>query len=160
MKITEAEERRIAQRAGYRSSARILQELVSGHVIFESSRAARGEWDGFHVRNLGLSVQRRLASQAGGDARRLREKSEATVSSALGISTRRWNEREREAFSNLALLLSLMPSLSGWSRNEKRALVEIVRAKAGRDEARYLRLLQAHARLRGEIIRLGSARRG
>ncbi len=56
----------------------------------------------------------------------------------------------------LALVLDRIPDLARWSRSERDAIVEIVRAKAGREEIRYLRLLQRHPRLRSAMIRLGS----
>jgi hypothetical protein len=157
IKTTEAEERKIASRQGYRTSNRVLSQLVSGHVLFETQDTPRGDWDRFHLRHLGLAVQRRMVERAGGDAQRLRKASEAAVARALGVQTEKWKEPERAAFENLALVLALIPGLSRWSGNEKSKVVSIMRAKAGADEARYLRLLQDHPKLRDEIIRLGSA---
>jgi hypothetical protein len=159
IKTTEAEERKIASRHEYRTSTGILRRLVSGHVLFETQGTSRGDWDRFHLRHLGLAVQRRMAGRAGGDAERLRKASGAAVARALGVQTEKWKEPERTAFDNLSLTLALVPGLSRWSKNEKSKVVSIVRAKAGADEARYLRLLQDHPRLRDEIIRLGSAER-
>jgi hypothetical protein len=157
IKTTEVEERKIASRHGYRTSTGILRQLVSGHVLFETQDASRGDWDRFHMRNLGLAVQRRMAGRASGDAQRLRKASEASVARALNVQTEKWKEPERAAFNNLSLTLALIPGLSRWSKNEKSKVVNIVRAKAGADEARYLRLLQEHPKLRDAIIRLGSA---
>jgi hypothetical protein len=50
----------------------------------------------------------------------------------------------------------LVKDLSEWGDSEKRALVRIIRAKAGADEGSYLKLMQKHARLRRAIIKLGS----
>jgi len=44
---------------------------------------------------------------------------------------------------------------SNWSASEKAAVEAIVRAKSGPDEARYLHLMQRHARLRAAVIELG-----
>jgi hypothetical protein len=159
IKTTEAEERKIASREGYRTNARVLRQLVSGHVLFETPNTERGDWDRFHMRNLGLAVQRRMAKHAGGDARKLRKASEASVARALRVQMEQWKEPERTAFENLSLVLALIPGLSRWSRNEKNKVVGIIRAKAGADEARYLRLLQEHPKLRDEIIKLGSTER-
>ena len=63
---------------------------------------------------------------------------------------------ERRAFSDFALVLDLVPGMSRWSREERRGVVEVVRAKTGRTERRYLALLQRHRRLREALIRLGS----
>jgi hypothetical protein len=43
-----------------------------------------------------------------------------------------------------------------WSDTEKQALVKIIRAKAGADEAGYLKRMQRHSRLRSAMIDLGS----
>jgi hypothetical protein len=153
------EERRMASRPGYRTSAKTLRQLASGHVLFEAPSAPHGEWDRFHVRNLGLAVQRRMAERHGGDAERARRASAATVARALGVNAGRQGEDERRAFENLSLLLALVPDLSRWTEKEKEALVRIIRAKAGPEEFRYARLLHKHPRLRREIIRLGSAKR-
>jgi hypothetical protein len=49
-----------------------------------------------------------------------------------------------------------VPSLSSWSREEKRALLKIIRAKSAANEMRYARLLQKHRRLREALLELGS----
>jgi hypothetical protein len=51
----------------------------------------------------------------------------------------------------------LIPDLSGWTKDEKQEATRIIRAKAGQDESRYLRLMQQHKRMRDEFIKLGSA---
>jgi hypothetical protein len=59
-------------------------------------------------------------------------------------------------FEEFACVLALIPDLSRWTVAEKRDAARIIRAKAGADESRYVRLLQGHARLRDEIIKIGS----
>lgn len=157
------EERRLASRPGSRTPAKLLRELSSGHVIFEAPPARSvqrpGEWDDFHVRNLGLAVARRMAARHGGDSSKLRRASAARVAAALGVNTSDFDDEESLAFENLSLLAALVPDLNGWTEGEKESFVRVVRAKAGADELKYLRLLRKHGRLRGEIIRLGSAPR-
>jgi hypothetical protein len=113
-------------------------------------------WDSFHVRNIALAVTRRMAREFGGDAEKIRRASEASVARALGVNPRRWNAAEREAFAGFALALDLLPDLGRWTKEEKKALVEILRAKAGPRESRYLHLMQHHARLHAAILRLGA----
>ncbi len=113
-------------------------------------------WDRFHVRNIALAVTRRMAREFGGDAEETRRASETRVAWALGVNPRRWNPTEREAFAKLALALDLIRDLARWTKEEKRTLVEIIHAKAGPRESRYLRLMQRHARLRAAILRLGA----
>jgi hypothetical protein len=156
-RLVEREERKIAARDDYRTSASTLRRLASGHVIYEAPSAARpGEWDRFHVRNLGLAVTRRAAREFAGDADRLRAASADEVKRALNASRQKFDDETARAFSNFALVLALVPGLGDWPREDKRAVVRIVRAKAGRDETTYLRQLRRHARLRRAIIALGT----
>lgn len=150
------EERKAAATAGYRTPPKTLRKLSVGHMLFEPGHRARSDWDNFQVRKLGLAVERRMASRFGGEAARIRRESVATVARALGMKTAEMRETERRSFENLALVLALIPELSRWSKDEKLEVARIIRAKAGADEARYLRLMQRHDRLRHEIIKLGS----
>ncbi|HVG34659.1 MAG TPA: hypothetical protein VM911_16440 [Pyrinomonadaceae bacterium] len=156
-KLVLEEERRVAARPLYRTRAETLRELSVGHMLLEFPASQSSDWDGFHVRNLGLAVQRRMAKSFAGDAERMRSAAMKTVARALGLRTAKWKEAERQAFENLSLVLSLVPDLSSWTKDEKLAVARIIRAKAGRDESRYLCLMQQHEKLRSEFIRLGSA---
>jgi hypothetical protein len=98
-----------------------------------------------------------MATRYGGDAARARREASVRVSRTIGARTTRWSAAEKAAFENLALVLDLVPDLARWTREERRALVEIARAKAGREEIRYLHLLQKHERLRRALVKLGSA---
>jgi hypothetical protein len=130
---------------------------VSRRASFAGTSIA-GAWDAFSTRHLGLRVNRRMALEFGGDSARMRRASVAEVSRALGISLSRWNSAQRQAFGNWSLVLALIPDLSRWTPQEKQNVIETVRAQAGANEMRYLRLTQAHLRLREEILRLGSER--
>jgi hypothetical protein len=156
LQLALAEERKIAGRPGYRTAARVLRQLAEGHMIFELPERQTGEWDRFQVRKLGMAVQRRMAKEFSGEAARIRSESVKAVTRALGVRMRDWQPAELTALSDLSLVLALIPDLSRWSADEKRDVVRIISARAGADESRYLRLLQKHTRLRGEIIRLGS----
>lgn len=151
------EEQKIATRRGYRTHARILRQLATGHLLYETPTTGHpGDWDNFHMRNIGLAVQRRMAEHFRGDEQKMRHASALAVARALGIRAASWNDSERRAFTDMALVLALIPDLSRWSKDEKRAIEHIARAKADAEELRYVRLLQSHSKLREEIIRIGS----
>ncbi|MGH9316521.1 MAG: hypothetical protein ACRD1P_05380, partial [Thermoanaerobaculia bacterium] len=156
----------------YRSSVRTLRRLVTGNLLYEAPanpqseirnpnsefRNPKSEWDLFHIRNLGLAVNGRMAREFGGDAQRIKASSTGRVARRLGVSLKNWSPVEATAFENWALVLDLVPDLSRWSRPEKEAALAIVRAKAGREERRYLRLMQRPSRLREAVLRLGSGK--
>jgi hypothetical protein len=157
-KLIEAEERRIEADPAYRSSPRALARLVTGNLLYEADGRRAGDWDRFHIRSLGLAVQRRMWALYGGDAGRARRESGARIARTLGVRPDRWTPAERKAFGDLSLVLDLVPGLSRWRLGERADLAGIIRMKAGPEEIRYLNALQRHIRLRQAMIRLGSRR--
>ena len=148
-RLLEREERRIARDPSYRSSRRTLERLVVGNLIYDAPGTPQGEWDRFHVRNIGLAVNRNLR-RSGRSAGRFRRDAEERVARAL---------RTRPEDSGFFLALSPIPDLARWTRAERRGVLEVIRAKSGRGERRYLALLRGHARLRAALLGLGSLRR-
>ncbi|HKS09086.1 MAG TPA: hypothetical protein VJS13_06020 [Pyrinomonadaceae bacterium] len=65
LRLTEREEQKIAERKGYRTSARTLRKLAESPMILELDQKRVGDWDRFQVRKIGLRVQgRRFESLA------------------------------------------------------------------------------------------------
>ena len=146
-RLVEREERRIRQTPEYRSSAPTLEKLAKGYVIFEGPSAEAGAWDKFRVRNLGLAVQRAMADRFEGDSEKIRRAARQHAALHLGV----------DSSSGLTFVLSLIPELPHWTKEEKLATAKILQAKQGADEARYLHLMQRHPRLRAAVLKLGSA---
>jgi hypothetical protein len=156
LKLTLQEEKKIATRPGYRTSARTLRRLAAGYMIFELSRVNRGDWDRFQVRKIGLAVQRRMAREFSGAGEKIRRRCVQDVTRSLNLRVEDWKPVELDALSDLSLALASIRDLVRWSESEKALVAKIIRAKASLDESHYLRLLQRHRRLRSEIIRIGS----
>ena len=155
MKLVLNEEKKIATRSGYRTPARTLRKLAESPMIFELEKTGSGDWDRFQVRNLGLAVQRHMAAKHDGDAEKFRSAAVSELAREIGIRASAWPRAGLSAYYDFAVALSLV-DVRGWSLAEKRDLANVIRAKAGLDESRYLKLMQKHARLRNEIIKLGS----
>jgi len=154
--LTEREEGRVAKDPRYRTSAATLRKLAAGHMLFDlSGQDLSRTWDNFEVRNIGLAVQRRMALQYDGDAESIRDDSVLIVSRALRMNTRGWNQAELAAFQSLSLVLASEPALKDWNPAEKDLAARIIRAQAGRDESRYLKLMQKHAAFRDVLMRQG-----
>jgi hypothetical protein len=156
LRLTEKEERKIAGRKKYRTSRKTLRRLARGPMIFQLNPEQRGDWDRFQVRKIGLAVQKRMAAKFDGDAQKIRHAATTLVAQTLGVSTASWTSAQLKVFSDFSVVLSLIPRLNEWSSVEKEDAVRVVQAKASNDEAKYLKLMQRHERLRAEIIRLGS----
>jgi hypothetical protein len=155
-KLVAREEEKLAKRNAYRTSPATLRKLAAGPMIFELDQSHVGDWDRFQVRNVGFAAQRQMASKFNGDAERMRKASIKKLADSLGVSAKSWRETESAALCDFAVLLRSVPDLGRWTTKEKQQLMQIIQAKAGRDEARYLKLMQKHERLRQEVIRLGS----
>ena len=155
-RLAEREEGRIAADPKYRTPARTLKRLATGHVFYDLPGSEVGAWDRFSTRNIGLQVNRRMARDFGGDAVLMRERSRRALERMLGVSTTSWTPLEKAAFENFALVLADVPGLRAWTREEKEDLVRIIRAKAKPDEMLYLDLTQRHRRLRRALLTLGS----
>ncbi|MEO7970533.1 MAG: hypothetical protein ABI698_04480 [bacterium] len=155
-KLVAREEEKLAARSAYRTSAATLRKLAAGPMIFELDQSHVGDWDRFQVRNVGFAAQRQMAAKFKGNAERMRDASVKSLTEALGIRTRSWRETELTALRDFAVLSSMFRDIDEWTTGEKQQLVEIIQAKASRAEARYLKRMQRHERLRREIIGLGS----
>lgn len=154
--LAKMEERKIAENREYRTPARMLRRLSAGTAVYEAPGSSTGDWDRFHIRNLGLAVARRMAREFAGDAARIRAASGEQVARAVGLRGKTLNSVSSRIFEDLALVLALIPDLGRWSQAEKKSIAGIVRAKTGTDESEYLRKLQKQARLREAIIALGA----
>ena len=155
LKLVVNEEKKIASRKGYRTSANTLRKLAAGPMVFELNESTSGDWDRFSVRNIGLAVQRRMAAKHRGSADKFRSVAVEKLTRILGRDES-WRKAELPALSDFAVALSLVEDLNDWSDAEKRALTQVIKAKASSNESRYLKLMQKHARLRTALIKLGS----
>jgi len=156
LRLVEREETRIAQDAGYRTSARTLRRLAEGHVFYELPGHEGGAWERFSTRNIGLRVNRRMGEKFDGDVQRFRKVSTERLARILGGKIPPADSLSRTSFENFGLVLSLVPKLQDWSSPEKQGVLEIIRARSGREEMPYLHLLQHHSKLRESLIRVGS----
>jgi hypothetical protein len=77
------------------------------------------------------------------------------VSRTLHLNPSNWTQAERRSLEHWSLILALM-ALDNWDAKEKRELIQIIRSQSGRNEMQYWRRTQGHARLRRELLRLGS----
>jgi len=160
--LCEREEQRIAAAPHYRTPPRTLKRLAEAHMFYELPLPGQkrfgttGPWDTFSARNLGLLVNRRMAEKFNGDIHKIRNASVATVIRALTLNPARWTQAQLESLDNWFLVLALIPNLARWTTHEKHQLLKIILAKSARNELPYLRQTQHHARLRAELLRLGS----
>lgn len=141
-----------------RTDLRTLKKLASAHMFLHLGRPRSDTLGQVALDNIGLRVTRRLAEYCGGrreaGLRRLaREAARRLGFGGLG----RLAPAERLAFERWAPLIDLIPDVERWSTADRRAAVAALRAKGGRHESDFVRLFDAHSRLRRGILRLARA---
>ncbi len=155
--LCEREERRIAANPGYRTPPRTLKRLARAHMFYDlPGKPSANAWSNFSVRNIGLSINRRMAKEFAGDSERMRSQAVRNLARILRVNLSSLTRTEIQSFENWSLVLARIPGLPRWSASEKQQLVRILRSKSARNEVSYLRLTQKLPRLRSEILRLGS----
>jgi len=154
--LAQREELRIARNHAYRSSVRTLRRLALGHVFYELTGSQVGDWDLFSTRNIGLRVNQEIGRRFHGNIERFREATVARMARLLDTETPSKGSPMRAAFEDYSAVMSLVPNLRAWSTSEKRSLLNIVHARSGPAEMRYLNLLQGHKKLREAMLKLGS----
>jgi hypothetical protein len=121
----------------YRSDRRTLLRLAAAHVFWSPG-------------GKGLGVVTPTAALGFALAR---HKDRGRAAARLGVrSVSTWPAGERLWFKRWAKLMDALPGLDRWPREERRALLGVVRAKGGRQESSYARLFDAHPRLAAAIM--------
>jgi hypothetical protein len=148
------EYQRITQERGYRSSRKTLQKLSQAGMFIGLDEDVDSSVRDFETR--------RVSQRAGALSLQMGpEKLTAELASMLGAKHwQTWARPDRLAFEALAPVLALIPDLHSWPPSERRAIVSLIRAKAGRHEAEYLRRLAGLPRLRAVILGLGAPHTG
>jgi hypothetical protein len=156
LRLVEREEARIARDPKYKTSARTLRRVAEGHAFYELPGSEAGTWDQFSTRNIGLRVNRRMATEFEGKGDRFRHASAKALAQILQTRVPGENDPSQRSFQDFAMIGCLIPGLRSWSATEKEGLLEIIRTKSNANEMRYLHLLQGHGRLREAFLKLGS----
>lgn len=143
--LARAEERVMRRRRGYRSSRKVLRELSYTDAYLDLSRGACRPTD---FEALGAAVTVDIAARFGGERDRALRGCERETVEALGIvDYPRWSSAERRTLRQWAPVLSLIPELSRWPVQERRALSRLLKARATGQELDYARATAALARL-------------
>jgi hypothetical protein len=152
--LMKEEERRMAADPKHRTSLPDLRVLASENLYWFGGRARNDAIGLVELPNVGLRVVDMVAARFGSD----RERAEAVLAAEavrlLGARTNGWPAAERLAFRRWAPLVSILPGAAGWTPAEKRGLVAVIRAKGGRRESDFVRLFDAHRKLRKAIVAL------
>jgi hypothetical protein len=155
LRLAEAEERKVAERRGYRTSLARLDELASVDMYLHLGRPRDDVLGLFSRGNVGLWIVHTLARRFGSDRERGVEVCAREAARLLGLrSLSALSAGERLAWDRWAPLVLALPGVARWSQGAKSRLARVVRAKGGRRESDFVQLFDAHAELRAAVLAL------
>jgi len=154
-KLVRRELAAMRRRRGHRSSRATLERLSAEPLFLELGRGGGVALGGLSPGQVGGRITDALAARAGADRERALDDCERQAAERCGLRDRRgWSAGERLWWRRWSPLVTLLPGLERWSSAERRALVDVVRAKGGRREADYVRRFDAHPKLRRAVLRM------
>jgi hypothetical protein len=140
----------------HRSSATVLRRLSAAEMYLHLGRPRRDVIGVFSRQRVGLRIIDYLAHRFGADREAGVRTCADEVSRLLGVrSLAGFSRDERQAWMRWSPLVRILPGLERWPRSDKAALVQVIRAKAGRRESDFVALFDRHRRLRRAVAALG-----
>lgn len=152
-RIARAEVARLARDPRHRSAEATLRALARRHLFFEVDAARPLPLP--PLARVGLASAKLLGARAGTVREHaLREFSREALRRCGVGSLSGFTEDERRAWERAAPLVLLLPGVERWPARERRALVDVFRAKGGRSEREFVARLGAHPRLHEALFAL------
>jgi hypothetical protein len=154
-RLLRAELARMRRNPKHRSSQTTLNRLSSRNMFLFLGRPRKDVRGIISLEKIGLAVSRYLALRFGADRERATQVCEKEAARLVGTrSFRSFTAGERLAWNRWSPLILTLPGVERWTREEKHALAQVARSKGGRWESDYLRLFDAHRKLRRALLKL------
>jgi hypothetical protein len=158
--LMERELRAMRKKPSHRTSLANLRRLAEHNVYWCAGRQREDIIGVFPLANIGLAATDLLARRAGADRERGQIECAEEAAELCGVrGWVKWDEGEALWWRRWSPLLLALPGVTSWTDAERQALVEVVRAKGGRRESDYIRLLDGHAKLRAALRKLAARSR-
>ena len=142
---------------GHRSSRATLKRLATENVYYDLGAARQDVIGKLPFGEIGTHITAFLARRFGSRRDRAPAVCGRDAAGMLGVrNLARFTAGEKLAWGRWAPLVLILPGLESWSREEKRALAGVIRAKGGRRESEFTLKFDSHAKLRRALLRLGA----
>jgi hypothetical protein len=156
-RLVAAELAKMADDPRHRSSEKTLLALAQGHLFFHLNRPREDVVGKVPLGRIGLAISDLVSERFGADRERALAACTKEVRRLLSLrSLRGWTPDERTILERWSPLVLALGGIQRWPREDRRALVNVIRAKAGRREEDYAALLTEHTRLRKALLRLAA----
>jgi len=155
--LTRQEIERSQRRPRHRTGLATLKRLAEQHVFFDLESARPRPL--VSLAALGMRSGAALSARAESDRKAAVDVASAELLRQCGLeSLRGFSQDQREAWRRIAPIIALL-DVASWKGEERRALVDVIRAKGGRSERDYLERYRAHPRLDAAVLRWARGQR-
>jgi hypothetical protein len=150
--------RRLAASPGERTSLRVLHRLAAEYMFLHAGRPRADVLGQVSIGNIGLHVSRLLAARGGANRERAVRECSREAAQLLGVgSFSAWTPGERLAWERWSPLVLALGDVERWPAPDRRALVDVVKAKGGRRESDFVGRFDRHRRLRRSVLGLAGS---
>jgi hypothetical protein len=157
LQLASEELRRLRARAAHRSTPQTLRALAAHHMHFDLD--PRQPAPLLLPAEIGLRVGAALARLDARSREAALDRASRIAQQRCGLaSLRELGPTSRGAWLQLAPLWATLP-MARWTPMERQGLVRLARAKAGRSEIAYARLIASNERLTAALARWSVGRR-
>ena len=157
LELMNVELTRMRKSPGHRSSRATLKRLATENVYYDLGVPRRDVIGQLPFGEIGTHITTYLANRFGSGRDRAPSVCGREAARILGVrNLGRFSAGEKLAWGRWAPLVLILPGLELWSREEKRALAGVIRAKGCRRESDFTLKFDAHAKLRRALLRLGA----
>lgn len=155
LKLMDHELARMRRKPGYRSDTETLAELARENVYWHRGRERSDVIGLLPLANAGTEVTALLRRRQVMSREQASLALDREAAALLGVrSLRGWSAGERVAWQRWAPLVMALPGVARWSRDNRKALVAVIRAKGGRRESDFVLAFDKHRPLRRALRRL------
>jgi hypothetical protein len=155
LRLAREEQARVQRSPRHRTRPATLRRLAERHLFFDLEPAQPHPL--VPLGALGLCAGAALSARAGSNRERaVDEASEELLRHCGRASLHGFSPDQREAWRRVAPILTLL-DLGAWCDDERRALVDVIRAKGGRSERDYVARYLAHPKLDAALLQWARA---
>jgi hypothetical protein len=147
----------VATKRGYRTSVARLRELVRAHLFLHLGDERDDVIGVVPADAIALRCTDVVAKRFGSDRERATTCLADEAASTLGAGAwRQWTSGERLLWERWAPLVASIPGLGRWAKDDRAALVELIRIKGGQRESDFVNRFDAHPRLGPALLSLAT----
>jgi hypothetical protein len=156
-KLANAELRK-AQKKGYRSSKNMLRRLANYPLYFSLARKRQDVLPMVCTDSISLGVLDYVSQRFGSQREEGTRRCSQELAEALGIdSISGWTADEQLMWHRLNPVIAAVADVKEWPKADRDALADVIRAKGGSHEKDYVKLFDAHKRLRQAVAAFAAA---